>query len=923
MKADIKPELLAAILKAIEEHGFTKSQCGKYLQKGKCPSCEKKELFTWADKPWVLRCSRTNKCGWTGHVKELYPDLFSDWTARAKERLATNPHAAAQDYLEQARGFDLDRIKGWYEQEHYYKADADNGKGAATATVRFKVLDGYWERLIDRPERFGKMKARFKPGWTYQGWWWCPPDLALAEHKGDLWITEGIFDTIALRHNGIASVAALSSVNYPEHALTELHQLLGTRADSVRLVFALDGDKSGTSYTVKHVRRARKDGWDATAAQIPQGRAKIDWNDLHQRERLEANHLADYLHHGALLVAESASEKALLIYNHGAQRAEFDFTFDRRLYWFKLDLEAYSRARRELADGNTGRLTDDDIREEALKQSHTIRPIASCVFNALYFQSNKITDEAWYYFRVQFPHDRPEVRGTFTAGQLAAAAEFKKRLLHLAPGALFEGSSQMLDRIMHRQLFDIQRVETIDFTGYSKDHGAWVLGDVAIKGGRVYEINDQDYFEIGKLALKSLQPSTGFALNSNLRDYTSEWVALLWECFGVKGLACLAFWLGSLFAEQIRATQKSYPFLEVVGEAGAGKSTLIEFLWKLVGRRDYEGFDPSKASLAARARNFAQVGNLPVVLIESDRERTTSEKTHVKSFDWDECKTLYNGRSVRARGMATGGNETYEPPFRGALVISQNNAVAASDAIQQRIVHLTFDRSRQTPRTRELAARLENLQVEQVSGFTLLATQAEGQILKVIADRTPIHEMALQAKTDLKSVRIIKNHAQLLALADALTKVVNLTDEQKQALQSQIETMAVERQRAISADHPLVQEFWEAFDYLEGLGQVDTRGQRVYRPMLDHSRDPDLIAVNLNEFIERATNHRQQVPALSDLKKVLRTSKSRPFVEVKTVNSAIRTKQEHDDDVGTDITTGTSVHCWVFRKKPLPPTTKS
>src|SRR6185436_6506602 len=99
----------------------------------------------------------------------------------------------------------------------------------------------------------------------------------------------------------------------------------------------------------------------------------------------------------------------------------------------------------------------------------------------------------------------------------------------------------------------------------------------------------------------------------------ADWLSLLWNCFGAKGLAALTVWLGALFAEQIRATQKSFPFLEIVGEAGAGKSTLIEFLWKLCGRRDYEGFDPSKSSLAARARNFAPVSNLPVVLIESAR----------------------------------------------------------------------------------------------------------------------------------------------------------------------------------------------------------------------------------------------------------------------------------------------------------------
>ncbi|WAC70788.1 hypothetical protein OU995_14285 [Roseateles sp. SL47] len=358
--------------------------------------------------------------------------------------------------------------------------------------------------------------------------------------------------------------------------------------------------------------------------------------------------------------------------------------------------------------------------------------------------------------------------------------------------------------------------------------------------------------------------------------------------------------MGALFAEQIRATQKSFPFLEVVGEAGAGKSTLIEFMWKLCGRRDYEGFDPSKSSLAARARNFAQVSNLPVVLIESDRERVGGDKgPHVKGFDWDELKTAFNGRSVRARGMATGGNETYEPPFRGAIVISQNNEVAASDAILQRIVHLTFDRKGQTPKTREAAVQLESLPVEEVSGFILLAAQREAEILKTLAARTPEHEAALQANPEIKSTRVAKNHAQLLALSDALRLVVPLTDDQHAALQSQIVAMAVQRQQAINSDHPLVQEFWEAFDYLDSGGAP-----------LNHSRKPDdEIAVSLNHFIQVARERGQQVPSIGDLKKYLRTSRRHRFVDTRNVNSAIRAQLDEQREVKS-----TAVWCWVFER---------
>ncbi|MEB0138827.1 bifunctional DNA primase/helicase, partial [Undibacterium sp. CCC2.1] len=607
-----------------------------------------------------------------------------------------------------------------------------------------------------------------------------------------------------------------------------------------------------------------------------------------------------YRYHGALLIAPTREEKALLMYLHSGERTEFHFDFGNRLHWFRLDLEHYNRLRLEQDHSDDYQtLSEYDLRKTALEQSSMVKEIANCNPKALYFQENLITGESWYYFRVAFPHDGKPVKNTFTAAQIASAAEFKKRLLGMGAGAMYSGSSIQLDRIMADQLYNIQRVETIDYIGYSMEHACYVLGNVAMKGGVLHEINGEDFFDIGKLSIKSLNKSVTLSIKRDRDAYRSDWVNLLWAAFGAKGLAALTFWFGTLFAEQIRATQSSYPFLEVVGEAGAGKSTLIEFLWKLFGRNGYEGFDPSKSSLAARARNFSQVSCLPVVLIESDRERMGEEKSHIKSFDWDELKTAYNGRSTRARGMATGGNETYEPPFRGAIVISQNNPVNASEAILSRIVHLYFDRSTQTAASGEAADELKYLSCEAVSGFILAATKREKAVMAEITAKTRDYLKELRASPHVKMPRIAETHAQMLAIADALSLVIKLTDEQKTALKAQIVTMAGERQQVINNDHVLVQEFWEAFDYLDG-GDLS---------ILNHSRDASLIAVNLNHFLQVATERRQQVPPLRDLKKVLKTSSRRKFVDVKVVNSSLRGTQSQL------ATQSGSMKCWVFQRE--------
>ena len=111
---------------------------------------------------------------------------------------------------------------------------------------------------------------------------------------------------------------------------------------------------------------------------------------------------------------------------------------------------------------------------------------------------------------------------------------------------------------------------------------------------------------------------------------------------------------------------------------------------------------------------------------------------------------------------------------------------------------------------------------------------------------------------------------------------------------------AMERQMAISADHKIVNEFWETYEYLEGL----TNGER---PMLNHSRDPHKIAINLNEFVAQAAKHGQAVPDLVDLRKHLTDSRRYKLISANTaVNSNIRNTM-----LGSSFT----VKCWVFKKQ--------
>jgi len=882
MRSDILDDVrrrLKSDFKLVEKSGW--------LREGKCPQCDHKELYTHKDSPWVIKCGRLNNCGYERHAKDLYEDLFTKFNERYKPTMQ-NPNATAEAYLRYARGFDLKSIKGWYRQEKFWHPHGDKG----TATVRFDIdrdNDIYMERLIETVTITNKDGSRTQRKANFHGkhggLWWQPPGMEINEND-TIWLVEGCMDAIALNLNDAKSVAILSCGNYPAKMLEE------HKDKNIRWIFALDNDPAGKRYTKRWVKKAKEAEYKAGAAQIPakSGAGKLDWNDLHQQDELTKDDLREYLYHGDLLIADSAFVKAMLIWKHGNASA-FSFTFNNRLYWFKTDIDKLNKAIEELAAAYPD-LDPKEIRQKAISQAAMLREICNCNPHFLYFLSHEDTDESWYYCKISFPNGRPAMKTTFSGGQIASSAEFKKRLLTAVPGGLFTGGGGQLNWIIKNNLANIKQVKTIDYVGYSKQHQAYIYNDFAVKHGKIHKANSEDYVEIDKLSIKTLSGSFKFEIGK-AHQFNTEWPELIYQAFGVKGLVALSYWFGSLFAEQIRAAHKSYPFLEVVGEPGSGKTTLIEFMWKCFGLEDTEGFDPSKSTFASIRRKFAQVSNLPIVLLEGDRE----EASKYKKFDFNQLKDSYNGRAFGERGIKNGGNETYAPAFKAAVVISQNSDVQGSDAVLQRIVHLNFDIESHTAQTRAASDRLNQMPVDQVSYFLIKSILQEKKVMEYFNANTRKYENKLLENDRIKNIRIAKNHAQIMTLADCMLRIVGLQDKRRHEVHAYIETMAIERERAVKADHPVLQDFWEAFEYLNVSDDY---------PVLNHARDKGLIAINLNHFVKAAAEQKQQVPPLTELKPLLKQTRTHKFLGIRAVNSSIA------KDTGFVSRT---VKCWVFEKK--------
>lgn len=895
MRSDLHRDLLLRL-----KTDFGLQVKGTYLRNGRCPSehggCGKKDvLWSNAEKPWILRCGREDKCGETFAVKTLYPEIFDDWSKR-HIKTPEAPNAAADAYLSHARGFDLIGLRGLYTQESYHDRKLDIG----SATVRFPLPGGtYWERLIDQPGRFGDKKANFAFGGSYKGEWWSMLPIEKLAAADSIWLVEGIFDSIAMVKTGKqAAVSLMSCNNYPASALEALRRAaadLGKKPP--KIIFAFDVGKAGVSYTRKFVKQAREDGWIAGAAQVrPDGEGeKRDWNDLALADELKPEHLADYLYNGDVTIASDASEKAMLIYKRN-RYASFPLVFGGRQLWATFSIERINAVQQQWMESDDPEfaafkdMSPADRWDKAAAEAIDVTELANCVFRTLYFQKDAALEEGAYFLRVDFPSDRPTVKATFSGSAVTTSGEFTKRLASVAPGALWTGSQHQIARLMQMQWGKIRTVEAIQHTGYSIDHDAYIFGDIAVHRGRVYNPNEDDYFILGKRSVKLRTTDRVLRITYDADKLELSWVKDLVTAYRAKGVVVLAFWVLALFAEQIRSMQDSLAFLEATGLPGTGKSTLLEFLWKVSGRSNYEGFDPTKATSAGIARTMGQVGNLPVVLIEGDRSK---DSPHAKRFEWDELKTAYNGRAVRTRAIANGGMETFEPPFRGAIIIAQNDVVEGSPAITERILGIHFDKSHFSEAGKTAAERLSAVPMEDISGFPVHIVRREKEILERYRAAFAHHEAAMLKHPGIRNGRLAKNHAQLAAMLDAMRLVVRtLSDADVAAAHAAIVDMLEQRQKAVETDHPHVEWFWERVDHMRAL-----EGPAIERP-INHSRTPDVLAINLVQFEQRCGELNQRMPcAANELKRLLRSSKARKFEAVKTVNSV----------------TDKSVACWVFR----------
>jgi len=233
-----------------------------------------------------------------------------------------------------------------------------------------------------------------------------------------------------------------------------------------------------------------------------------------------------------------------------------------------------------------------------------------------------------------------------------------------------------------------------------------------------------------------------------------EFIEPLWAAFGAEGIAALAFWTGALFSGEIRSRRAIYPVLHVSGTVACGKTTLIESMWKLLGRSDYEGFDPFQSTKVALASRIEEAGGLPIVLIPG----MPSPNSFFSLEEISHCDR--------------GGYRS------SAIVIS---AREVPGVVRAKAVRIELDPTTFTPKSRHAAMALKRLPSLEDGEFISYVRGVEGLLEQVLASAKAIEKVISAARCRGVRYRVDRyratTHGLILAWVKHLRQVVPVTEE--------------------------------------------------------------------------------------------------------------------------------------------------
>ncbi len=294
-----------------------------------------------------------------------------------------------------------------------------------------------------------------------------------------------------------------------------------------------------------------------------------------------------------------------------------------------------------------------------------------------------------------------------------------------------------------------------------------------------------------------------------------------------------------------------------------------------------------------------KIGQLEQQLIQKQEQLQTQNQNieNIRTQLLKQYQAIVDLQKVQSE-IQTSAGQRQVLLFMGTLIISQNAEVLASEAIMGRIVHVKFFKDQLTKSSLYASRNLTKYEPEDVSHFILDCLNKEKDILEAYNLCYEEYDVMLhQEQHNIQSSRIVHNHAQFMALFDAMCRhVIEVPVQIQKQVHAEFLIMAQNRDKVLKSDPVIVQNFWNTIEEMESsINKLEH-----HESVLNHSNKSELFAINFAHLYRVAADYRYALPEMNELQNALRHSMHYRFIEA---NKAIQSKL-----------TNSTKRCWIFEK---------